>query len=179
MLQHSSVFAAFDLMFWNGLDSQRIQINRAFVLCHGTTALTLLTVCFVGQWRGQSSVGLWQAVISLAWHVTRLTSGPESCCSAESFTSCWSASFSPVNAPAARSVMHKHVLHPTVADTMTHTHTHTWQIPNCLHIFLNIQDIKVGSGRICLRPCHLLQGVQISQGINAFWLGGVLFHQSH
>lgn len=51
---------------------------------------------------------LWLVVISLAWHVTLLTSGPESCCCVERFTSCWFASSSFLNAPAAKCVMHKH-----------------------------------------------------------------------
>lgn len=51
-----------------------------------------------------------------------------------------------------------------------------------VHFFffsLNIKDIKVGSGRICLQLCHLLQGAEIWQGTNAFWLGRILFQQSY
>lgn len=132
------------------------------------------------HWRRQPLVSLWQAVISLAWHVTPLTSGPESCCCVESFTSCWFAPFSPVNTPVANSVMHKHIQRPTSAGW----HAHIWQtfpqhVIACLRIFLNIKDIKVGLRGICLWLCHLLQGAEISQGTNAFWLGGVLFHQSY
>lgn len=125
-----------------------------------------------------AAFGLWQPVISLAWHVTALTSGHESCCCVEGFTSCWFASFSPTTAPAAKSVMHKHI--PAAAGWCTHIwQTFSQHLIASLRIFFNVKDITVGSRRICRLLCHLLQGAEISQGTNAFWLGGVLFHQSH
>lgn len=100
--------------------------------------------------KGSPLVSLWQDVISLPWHVTPLTSGLESCCCVESFTSCWFASFSRVNTFVAKSVMHKCIKQPTSAWWWTHIwQTFTQHIIACLHIFLNIKDIKVGLRRIC------------------------------
>lgn len=73
---HGQTFSAFG--FYPQADLMPAEFRwTTLVLCHDTSALTLLTLCLAAQWRTRSTVGLWQSVISLAWHITPLTPGPE------------------------------------------------------------------------------------------------------